>query len=623
TALRSITYRNTNDSNPSVANRTVTFSVTDGNSNGEGTGSLTTRASRDIIIANKTQLNPDSIAPEPILSDALPNDIQQDPTTDSGIPNLTSDIVTPEPIINREVTDQLPRDIQTDQTTGTFPLTSTIDTVKESQPEAAPVVPEPIQTATLEPSSSGREVEQIPSELPAGTTTTGPTPSDQTSTLDTVKESQPEAAPVVPEPIQTATLEPSSSGREVEQISSELPAGTTPTGPTPSDQTSTLDTVKESQPEADPVVPEPIQTATLEPSSSDREVEQIPSEIPPGTTPTGITPSDQTSTLDTLKESQPELDPVAPEPNQNVTLEPSSSDREVEQIPSEIPPGSTPSGPMLPDQTSSETDKESPPEPDPVAPEPIQISIVPLSPAEMGIDEVPGDIQPTSTITAAPDQVPAPIEPAQEIQAESNVQPDGPEPIPASVLQPSPTVVVPESIRIPGHDLDAATQFAFSQVKDYDHALDNPYFIPDASADGQYKIDGDATDPLLRLHGVSGTDGDDAEFLSNILVKRSELDTGGSRTLTTDDSHESQSGPKRSELKIGTTLRNHDAHVYMPSLADDEQKSQRGIAGYGLIEAKGEERGMPGLTSQLNSYGPKAFQAELQDLMQTIKDAVN
>ncbi|MBF0192886.1 MAG: hypothetical protein HQL99_17370, partial [Magnetococcales bacterium] len=42
TALRSITYHNTNDDNPGTASRTVTFSVTDSNSNGEGAGAATT-----------------------------------------------------------------------------------------------------------------------------------------------------------------------------------------------------------------------------------------------------------------------------------------------------------------------------------------------------------------------------------------------------------------------------------------------------------------------------------------------------------------------------------------------------------------------------------------------------
>ncbi|MBF0420843.1 MAG: DUF4347 domain-containing protein, partial [Magnetococcales bacterium] len=50
TALRSITYQNTNNDNPSIANRTVTFSVTDGNSNGQGIGALTTTATRDIVV---------------------------------------------------------------------------------------------------------------------------------------------------------------------------------------------------------------------------------------------------------------------------------------------------------------------------------------------------------------------------------------------------------------------------------------------------------------------------------------------------------------------------------------------------------------------------------------------
>ncbi|MBF0273065.1 MAG: DUF4347 domain-containing protein, partial [Magnetococcales bacterium] len=50
TALRSITYQNTNNDNPSVTMRTVTFSVTDSNSNGTGSGALTHSASRNIIM---------------------------------------------------------------------------------------------------------------------------------------------------------------------------------------------------------------------------------------------------------------------------------------------------------------------------------------------------------------------------------------------------------------------------------------------------------------------------------------------------------------------------------------------------------------------------------------------
>ncbi|MBF0192540.1 MAG: DUF4347 domain-containing protein, partial [Magnetococcales bacterium] len=51
TALRSITYHNTNTDSPSTATRAITFSVTDGNSNGAGDGAITTQASRSIVIA--------------------------------------------------------------------------------------------------------------------------------------------------------------------------------------------------------------------------------------------------------------------------------------------------------------------------------------------------------------------------------------------------------------------------------------------------------------------------------------------------------------------------------------------------------------------------------------------
>ncbi|MBF0261883.1 MAG: DUF4347 domain-containing protein, partial [Magnetococcales bacterium] len=50
-ALRSITYQNSNHDNPSIATRTVTFSVTDANSNGEGSGALTTTATRQILFS--------------------------------------------------------------------------------------------------------------------------------------------------------------------------------------------------------------------------------------------------------------------------------------------------------------------------------------------------------------------------------------------------------------------------------------------------------------------------------------------------------------------------------------------------------------------------------------------
>ncbi|MBF0340560.1 MAG: DUF4347 domain-containing protein, partial [Magnetococcales bacterium] len=50
TALRSVTYVNSNNANPSVSMRTVTFSVTDGNSEGTGAGAITTSASRNIVM---------------------------------------------------------------------------------------------------------------------------------------------------------------------------------------------------------------------------------------------------------------------------------------------------------------------------------------------------------------------------------------------------------------------------------------------------------------------------------------------------------------------------------------------------------------------------------------------
>ncbi|MBF8271041.1 MAG: swmB [Magnetococcales bacterium] len=50
TALQSITYQNTNTFDPNVSNRTVTFTLTDGNSDGEGAAVLTASVTRTVIV---------------------------------------------------------------------------------------------------------------------------------------------------------------------------------------------------------------------------------------------------------------------------------------------------------------------------------------------------------------------------------------------------------------------------------------------------------------------------------------------------------------------------------------------------------------------------------------------
>ncbi|MEO5332742.1 MAG: DUF4347 domain-containing protein, partial [Magnetococcus sp. YQC-5] len=50
TALRSVTYQNTNVNNPSITTRTVTFTITDANSTGEGSGALSASATRNVTM---------------------------------------------------------------------------------------------------------------------------------------------------------------------------------------------------------------------------------------------------------------------------------------------------------------------------------------------------------------------------------------------------------------------------------------------------------------------------------------------------------------------------------------------------------------------------------------------
>ncbi|MBF0179964.1 MAG: hypothetical protein HQM03_08070, partial [Magnetococcales bacterium] len=149
----------------------------------------------------------------------------------------------------------------------------------------------------------------------------------------------------------------------------------------------------------------------------------------------------------------------------------------------------------------------------------------------------------------------------------------------------------------------------------------NAFMIADAAQEASVRGD-HALEAQLRAMGMGEMTAGDDHFLSHLQARVAELANEQDEEFTGDET-DHDADANRGELNVGTTLRDHNAQIHMPPVPNDDEKSQRGIAGYGVTEARGEERGMPGLTSQLNAYGPKAFHAELQDLMRTVKDAVD
>ncbi|MBF0273329.1 MAG: hypothetical protein HQL98_14870, partial [Magnetococcales bacterium] len=176
----------------------------------------------------------------------------------------------------------------------------------------------------------------------------------------------------------------------------------------------------------------------------------------------------------------------------------------------------------------------------------------------------------------------------------------------------------PDWLGMAGQTSGGATAFDFSTPKDSEHLLDGSHFIPDPPQDQAVSKGATAesfgfTEQAQALgKGLTGSD-------ENTLFSQSEWNENFQHEGV-ETAQPVISGPRRMDLKIGTTLRESDAQVFTPPISDADQKSKRGIMGYGVTEGKSPERGMLGLTSQLNAHGAKRFFSELQELLGTVQE---
>ncbi|MFN3077812.1 MAG: putative Ig domain-containing protein [Alphaproteobacteria bacterium] len=195
-----------------------------------------------------------------------------------------------------------------------------------------------------------------------------------------------------------------------------------------------------------------------------------------------------------------------------------------------------------------------------------------------------------------------------------------PAPLPAAEARLSPSAIAPETIRVPVQPMDGASGFEFSRIRDGNADLGHTTLRADTPLTGP-KTDANATDADLASRNTAG---DPTHATDDTAHRQTSTDTHNAENGIDEPTENMTpvSGPNRTNLQVGATLREHDAQLFAPPTGGEDEKGQRGVAGYGITEGKSGERGMPGLTSQLNAYGPKAFQAELQDLVQTVKDAV-
>ncbi|GAB0057080.1 hypothetical protein SIID45300_01401 [Candidatus Magnetaquicoccaceae bacterium FCR-1] len=158
--------------------------------------------------------------------------------------------------------------------------------------------------------------------------------------------------------------------------------------------------------------------------------------------------------------------------------------------------------------------------------------------------------------------------------------------------------------------------FQFSALRDGRHTFGTPPVFPD---------------PVQEIRANTPNQGA-TESTFQLLVERSDAihaDDGATRSIAGSPSveeinleslPESGNGSKRLELQIGTTLRESDAQWVMPQPREDDRRHQRGVKGYGATEGSHDERGMPGLTNQLNVHGTKGFHAATQELLRMLKE---
>ncbi|MEO5379115.1 MAG: hypothetical protein H7832_15240, partial [Magnetococcus sp. DMHC-6] len=157
----------------------------------------------------------------------------------------------------------------------------------------------------------------------------------------------------------------------------------------------------------------------------------------------------------------------------------------------------------------------------------------------------------------------------------------------------------------------------FSPIRDSNNTQDE-IFLSDAVQNETVQNSENLLEATLKNRGISTIEFEKSQISTQInKLELSDSITGDQ----IEENNEKNIKNRKIDLKIGTTLRESDAQVFNSQVTDKDEKSIRGIAGYGATEAKGD-RGMDGLTTQLNAFGPKKFYNELMDLVKTIKETI-
>ncbi|MBF0435076.1 MAG: hypothetical protein HQL77_06855, partial [Magnetococcales bacterium] len=183
-------------------------------------------------------------------------------------------------------------------------------------------------------------------------------------------------------------------------------------------------------------------------------------------------------------------------------------------------------------------------------------------------------------------------------------------------MRPEPAPIMPESAANFASSGSARTPFRFSELHQSNQTLDDLQVL---SRDLQKAVENDVAHwlemEMITRHDVTTQLDTTEQSLQGKNIPESSSQTGLGDFQFANKNNETVL--QKNEIKIGTTLRDDVSQFHLPPADRSNEKNAQGVPGYGMTEAKGDGQGMRGLTDQLNAFGPKAFHADVLELLRT------
>ncbi|MEO5329138.1 MAG: DUF4347 domain-containing protein [Magnetococcus sp. THC-1_WYH] len=587
-ALRSVTYHNTNEDIPSIVNRTVVFSIMDGNSNGEGGGALTTTATRAIVVHAVNDAPVVTITGVPLSyteSDAaimVDAELSLADVDDATLVGATVQIIGNH-VAGEDVltfSDQWGISGSWDATTGTLTLSGT---ASKADYQAALRSITYHNTNDDNPSVANRTIAFSIMDGNAGGEGAGGRIT--TVTRDIAVHGVHDA------PVWSGEIQPIPTGWEEHELSFSLaPQPLFTDGDSPH-----LVYWVEQGPYWLHFNPE-TQAFRGTPQRGDAGVYEI---ILSGMDETG---AKATATFQMIVEASAPVVVTQADPEISLSHPTELYREDVEMIPVPLPMAPS-AATQVPSAVETETVH--------VPPSVVETETVHVPPSvvETRTVHVPPSVVETRTVP-----VNLPMGTVADVSGPVQTLPTAP------LARPIPPRIMPESVPIFAPSVDTTATFSFSKVQQSGQSLDRHQQV--VSRDLREVMAADLAHGL-KVAMTTGRDATTHQDRVEVLPQNKNASGISSSNAGHDDSqgtiknYGSESKPM--EIKIGSTLRDDTTQFHVSPVKGHDEKRGPGTPGYGRTEAEGEGIGMPGLTDQLNAFGHKAFHTDVLDFLRTVQ----